>query len=369
MAFVIEVATKQETYARVEMAGPSGSGKTYSAILIARGLVGPTGKIGVICTENKSARKYSDVTRFFVGDLRPPYSPAAYIEAIRAFAKMGVDCLVVDSLSHAWAGPGGVLERVDEFTAASKSKNSFSEGWGKGTKEQNALIDALVSFPGHLIVCLRVKTAYEIVDNGRGGREPIRLGMAPVQRDGVEYEFDVCIDLHNTHGTVWKTRCSTLYGAVIPKPGVALGETIRAWLRDGVVAIPPPGTKIHVDSGLVGFGPYRGLPRERLTDAELAESMQIGEEKIAGAEPTAVWVADARAHLEALVAERDRRAAQGITVTPDAPPAPVTITPPADTGTGVHDAKRRRAPPQRRPKAAAQPEQPPAPAPQATGTA
>jgi DNA polymerase III delta prime subunit len=348
MPITIEVATKQETWARVELAGPSGSGKTYTALRIARGIVGPNGKIGVICTENRTARKYSGDFRFWVADMKPPFSPAAYIEAIREFAKLGVDCLIVDSFSHAWAGPGGLLERVDMFTQASKSKNSFSEGWSKATPEQNGLMQELGAFPGHLIITLRVKTHYEIVDNGRGGKEPKRIGMAPIQRDGVEYEFDVCMDLDQMIGNVWKTRCSALVGAIIQKPGEDLGKTIRDWLTDGTIAVPPPGVKISVESGLVGFGPYRGLPRVKLTDAELQESIKLATAKIDGAPKEATWLPDARAHLAALELEQQQR--QGV-----APAQPVmaasSTASQAETSAnpGTHGAKRK-SPPQRRPR-------------------
>jgi KaiC/GvpD/RAD55 family RecA-like ATPase len=109
---------------RLAIAGPSGSGKTYSALLIARGLVGPEGRIAVIDTERGSASLYADLTPFDVAELAPPFTPERYVEAIRAAEKAGYDAIVIDSLSHAWAGPGGILDLHD--AAAAKEKNAFA---------------------------------------------------------------------------------------------------------------------------------------------------------------------------------------------------------------------------------------------------
>ena len=100
----------------IQLYGPPRSGKTYTALRIARGMVGPKGRIGVLDTESGRARLYSDKVPggFVVGELTPPYTPRRYLEAIEEFLAYGVDILVVDSFSHCWEGPGGVLEMADQ---------------------------------------------------------------------------------------------------------------------------------------------------------------------------------------------------------------------------------------------------------------
>lgn len=235
-------ATKKMTRARIALMGPSGSGKTKTALLIASGL----GKrIAVIDTENASASKYAgdDGVDFDVLVLES-FSPERYIEAIADAETEGYDVLIIDSLSHAWAGKDGTLELVDRAAKRSQSGNSFT-AWRDVTPLHNRLVDALVRCKCHLIVTMRTKTEYVLEDVTRGGKvskQPRRVGLAPVQRDGMEYEFDIVADMTPEHDfVVSKTRYSSLDGAVVSKPNAGLGATILKWLSDGEVQ-PEPAT-------------------------------------------------------------------------------------------------------------------------------
>ena len=112
----IAPAERAGAHLLIQLYGPSRSGKTYTALRIARGMVGPKGKIGMLDTESGRARLYSDKVPggFVLGELTPPYTPRRYLEAIEEFLAYGVDILVVDSFSHCWEGPGGVLEMADQ---------------------------------------------------------------------------------------------------------------------------------------------------------------------------------------------------------------------------------------------------------------
>lgn len=228
-------ATKKKSKARVALVGPSGSGKTYTALVMARGLAGPDGRIAVIDTERGSASKYAgDVENFDALDL-DHHAPAEYVEAIKDAAREGYDVLVIDSLSHAWNGRGGALEMVDN--AAKRTQGNSFAGWRDVTPQHNALVDAILAFPGHVIVTMRAKTEYVMEADKRGKMTPRKVGMAPIQRDGVEYEFDVVGDMDFDHNLVIsKSRCSALADAVIAKPTMEVAETLRAWLSDGVEA-------------------------------------------------------------------------------------------------------------------------------------
>ena len=225
-------AEKRQAKLRLALCGPSGSGKTYSALLIAQGLA-PGGKIALIDTERGSGELYADLTAYDVAPLEPPFTPGRYIEIIRAAESAGYDVLIIDSLSHAWTGEGGILDMHDRATSASRSGNSFA-AWREVTPKHNALVDAIIGAGLHVIVTMRTKTAYDLTDDGTGKKKPIKIGLSPVQRDGMEYEFTTVVDLSvdNHIATATKDR-TRLFDGEHFVPSVATGEALREWLTTG----------------------------------------------------------------------------------------------------------------------------------------
>ena len=235
MALTFSKATKRQAKLRMALIGPSGSGKTYSALAIA-GALG--GRIALVDTEHGSASKYADLFSFDCLEL-DSFSPETYTEAITAAEQAGYDVLVIDSLSHAWTGKGGILEFVDRQRA--QSGDAFGDGWRKATPKHNALVDAILSAQLHIIATMRSKTEY-VVETLPNGKSRIRkVGMQPVQRDGIEFEFDVTGDLDQDNTlTITKSRCPALSSQQIEKPGAQVAAVLRAWLGDGLPASPPP---------------------------------------------------------------------------------------------------------------------------------
>lgn len=224
-------ATKAQAKARVALIGPSGSGKTYTSLVLAKKLAAG-GKIAVIDSERGSASKYCDEFDFDVMELNT-FEPERYTKAIQAAGDAGYAVLVIDSLSHAWSGIGGALEQVDKAKDRSYSKNSF-DAWRSVTPMHNALIDAILSSKCHIIATMRVKTEYVIEKNENGKNVPRKVGLAPVQRDGMEYEFDVVADIDPDHKLiVTKSRCRKLADAVITKPKADDFTPLVEWLSDG----------------------------------------------------------------------------------------------------------------------------------------
>lgn len=225
-------ATRKQAKLRMALAGPSGSGKTYSALLIAQGLA-PQGRIAIIDTERGSGELYSHLAEYDIAPFTPPYSPERYVKLIREAEEAGYDVLIIDSLSHEWAGTGGVLDQYD-VVAATKS-NKFSV-WAELTPQHNELVDAILRANLHVIVTLRTKTAYEIKDED-GKKKPIKIGLAPVQRDGIEYEFTLVLDLlPDSHvATVSKDRTELFDGRYFV-PSRETGATLRNWLESGLDA-------------------------------------------------------------------------------------------------------------------------------------
>ena len=227
-------ATKAKAKLRISIFGPSGSGKTYTSLLLAAALGGP---VALIDTERGSASKYAgDVADFDALELTS-YEPAKYIRAIGEAAKERYPVLVIDSLSHAWSGKGGILEQKD-------AKGGRFDAWKELTPQQTDLLEAILAYPGHVIVTMRSKTEYVLdqVENraGKMVSTPRKVGLAPVQRQDLEYEFDVVLRLDADNiAHVEKTRCSALAGLSIRHPGAPLADLLTAWLSDGAAPSAP----------------------------------------------------------------------------------------------------------------------------------
>ena len=225
-------ATKLAAKLRLALAAPSGAGKTYTALQLATHLGGP---IAVIDTERGSASKYADLFTFDVIEL-DSFHPQRYIDAIHEAEAGGYGVLIIDSLSHAWAGKEGALELVD--AAAKRLATRYRSGredsfaaWQEVTPLHNALVDAMVQSRVHLIATLRTKTEY-VVETKDGRTKPRKIGLAPIQREGLEYEYDVAADLDHEHTLiVHKSRCPALAGKVFPHPGKEVAELLLAWLQ------------------------------------------------------------------------------------------------------------------------------------------
>lgn len=236
MDFLFTEATRENALLRMAITGVTGGGKTYTAIGLATYLIGGTERdpsmkkhIAVIDSERGSAALYAKGRPWHFSHLRlERFEPETYVKAIKAAEEQGFEVIVIDSLSHEWAGTGGALEQVDK---SAKGGNTFV-AWGGVTKRHNAVIDAIMGSSVHVIATMRSKMAYE--QSEKNGKKTVeKLGLAVVQRDGIEYEFSIVgdMDLNNTM-TINKTRASVLQGRTYMQPGRELAGEIRAWLFD-----------------------------------------------------------------------------------------------------------------------------------------
>lgn len=252
---LFQPATRQQRKLRMAFIGPSGSGKTYTALTIAQAL----GKrIAVIDTERGSASAYADKFQFDTLQLTS-FSPDKYLEGIQAASSAGYDVLIIDSLSHAWAGKDGILEFVDKVAAKSGRGNSFG-AWREATPVHNKLVDGILDAACHVLVTMRAKTEYVQEKDERTGKTTVRkVGMAPVQRDGLEYEMDIVADLDwDNNLIVTKTRCEALQGYVTKKAGAEFAGIVNEWLGTGSApqrasrkAAPEPADEASFEDGHV----------------------------------------------------------------------------------------------------------------------
>jgi hypothetical protein len=261
-------ATKEQSKARVALAGPSGSGKTMTGLIIATRLA-DGGRTAVIDTERGSASKYAGIFSFDRLNMYR-YDPRDLPKALAAAAKAGYESVLIDSLSRFWSGAGGMLEFVDGVTKRSASGNSFSSGWKEARPIENEMIEAMLGYPGHVVATMRVKTAYEVTEDDRGRKAPVKIGLQPEQRNGIEYEFDVVADMDLENNLiVSKSRCPELSGQVIHRPDHSVAETLLAWLTDGVAGRTPNDYRDIALDPATGRDDLRDLYRLVAADGKL----------------------------------------------------------------------------------------------------
>lgn len=232
---------------RMALTGVSGSGKTLGALLVAYGLTGDWDKVALIDTEHERARMYANRREYGIGEfmyapLYPPYSAERYTAFVKEAAELvgpnGV--VIVDSFSHAWNNEGGVLDVKDKI-ASRAGMNSYT-AWNEAGKVQNNLVNTILAVNCHTIVTMRSKMEYTLQENERGKMQPVKLGLAPIQRDDTEYEFDIVLDIARSHIATASKDVTFLdkYGEVItPK----LGQALKRWLDEGVDLPERPKTE------------------------------------------------------------------------------------------------------------------------------
>lgn len=235
---MFEKVTRKKAKLRLALTGVSGAGKTLGALYIAYGITGDWSKIALIDTEHERARFYADRSdlgtgSFLYAPFTPPYSPERYKQFVQEGAEaVGTDgVVIVDSLSHAWNNEGGVLDIKDRI-AGQQGKNSYT-AWNEAGKYQNDLINTILAVDCHTIVTMRSKMEYAMQENERGKMTPVKIGLAPVQRDDTEYEFDIVLDVARNHiATASKdTTFLDKFGQTITPE---LGRQLKTWLDNDV---------------------------------------------------------------------------------------------------------------------------------------
>ena len=254
-------ATKEQSKLKLAIFGPSGSGKTYTALRLAKGIAEElNGSVGLIDTEFGSASKYADRFDFQTVNLEEP--TVANMIALLNIAG-DFDVLIIDSLSHSWKE---LLDEVNKLARAKYRGNTWS-AWSEGTPLQRSLVTAIQKFPSHMITTMRTKTEWlTATENGKS--RPIRVGLAPEQGKGIEYEFDMLMEIAPEHSiNVIKDRTGKFQDKIVEMPGEDFGKEILSWLQEGVV---PGKTK----EDLIAEGARLGLTAQEIGTALKAANTQ-----------------------------------------------------------------------------------------------
>lgn len=223
-------AERSQSKIKLGITGPSGGGKTYTSLLIAQGMSEVLGgKIAVIDTENGSASLYAGLADFDVMKLTN-FATAAYIQAIKAAEKAGYKVLVIDSITHQWLE---MLERKALMDA--RGGNSF-HNWNKLTPEHEQFKAAILNADLHIICTIRSKQDYAPVMNDNGKMMSVqKVGLAPIQREGLEYELTAVFDLAMNHSAVASKDRTGMFSTSKPFiPTKETGVQLIKWLNEGV---------------------------------------------------------------------------------------------------------------------------------------
>jgi len=240
----LQKATRKKSKLRLNISGPAGSGKTYSALKMAKGLIGDWSKIAVIDTENGSASLYEHLGGFQTVDLQAPFTPERYIEAIDMCIAGGIECIIIDSSSHEWSGSGGCVE-INEHLAQTKFKGNTWSAWSQTTPRHDAFVNKVLQCPVHVITCTRSKMETVMTDD----KKVKKLGMKDIQREGWEYELTVSLNLdRDTHTAQASKDRTELFEGLDPFVITEkTGEVIKQWCEQGV------DTGEELESALAGI--------------------------------------------------------------------------------------------------------------------
>ena len=256
MAITLKKAQRKKVKLKIGISAPSGGGKTASALILAYGLVHGEhpdwsdeeiwDKIAIIDTENGSGELYAncrigmtDIGSYNAIGLEPPFEVPKYIEAINACKSAGIEVCIIDSLSHAWSGRGGLLEK--QGNEAKRTGNSYT-AWRPITKLYNDLLDCILQTDMHMICTMRSKMAYTQEKDDKGKTTVKKMGLEPIQREGTSYEFSMMIEIDAEHQAfVSKDRTGVIdgqYFVMTPDVGIKLAK----WLDGGAPVEPKPVT-------------------------------------------------------------------------------------------------------------------------------
>jgi hypothetical protein len=210
--------------------------KTFSANLLAAGLA-DGGKIALLDTENKSASLYADLFKFDTLDVSPPFTESKFIEGVWGAVREGYRVLIIDSFSHAWQGILDYKAGLD-----GKGGNSYVN-WNKAGSKFNDVLAALLQSPIHIIACMRSKMDYVLEPDSKGRMTPRRVGLAPIMRDGIEYEFTTVFDGDLDHFvTVSKDRTGLFVDQRF-QVTEETGHKLLAWLE----SVPEPAKPVAAE--------------------------------------------------------------------------------------------------------------------------
>lgn len=247
MALELKKAQRTKAKLKLGISAPSGGGKTLGALLIAYGLMQEKypvlpenelwGKIAIIDTENGSGELYvgKEIANVKIGQynaitLEPPFEADKYIDAIKLCKKADMEVAIIDSTTHLWAGEGGLLQKQGEI--AKRTGNSYT-AWRDVTPQHNHFVDTMLQTDMHIIATMRSKVDYIQEKDGNGKTTIRKVGLAPIQKEGMEFEFTLFLDINTDHEAFVSKDRTSIYDQKTFKITPEIGATLMRWLESG----------------------------------------------------------------------------------------------------------------------------------------
>lgn len=235
MTFHFAPAVREQVSLLIALAGASGSGKTMSALRLAKGMA-PAGKIAFIDTEARRGLHYADQFQFMHADMRPPFRPQAFIEAVHAAEKAGAEVIIIDSFSHEHDGIGGIVEWAEEIEA---SGTKSPGNWKVPKREHRKMMQAFLQCRANLIFCLRADEKIKIAKEGNR-TVVLPLGWMPICEKRFMFEMTASFTLTPDkpgrpqfdlpHKLQQQHRAFFPEGELISEKA---GQMLAAWARGG----------------------------------------------------------------------------------------------------------------------------------------
>lgn len=231
--FELRPASRQNFKPLIGLFSKSGHGKTYSALLLARGMVGPAGKIGMIDTEQGRGSAYAPTAKetlpmgeYFTVELTPPFSPEAYISCIEVLESQGCNIGIIDSISHLWEGPGGVLDMA--MTNEEKSGKAGLHNWRKPKFEYSLFLLKMIRSKIPFICCLRGKQKSHQGKDDRGKTVIVKDDfISPIGHEDFLFEM-------TTYGEIFEGHKYRNIKPVLPSLLACLPDDAPIEIRHGV---------------------------------------------------------------------------------------------------------------------------------------
>jgi hypothetical protein len=277
MTYEFKKAVREEVGLLIGLISPSGGGKTYSAMRIASGIVGKGNRFAVIDTESRRALHYAGMFDFDHCELHPPFKPETYTDAIKAADQAGYRAIVVDSVSHEWAGEGGILDwQEEELTRMAgedyhKREACKMASWIKPKGSHKQMVQKLLQVKAHLILCFRAEEKLKMQKDAQGKMQIIPMGFQPICSKEMPYELTVSFLLNvDKPGIPQPIKLQEQHKPMFPASKLldeTCGQLISAWAK-GATAQDAPGSTIPAKQGETGGG-------ERPPDSPLQSEKSI----------------------------------------------------------------------------------------------
>lgn len=237
MSFTFRPGVRENVGLLLGLVGPSGGGKTYTAMELATGIAGNK-PFAVIDTEARRGLHYADRFRFDHGDLKPPFRPDAYSDAIKTADDAGYPVIVVDNASHVWYGEGGLLEwQIEEHQRLGGRDQTKMLAWVKPKMSHKKFVQRLLQVRAHLIICLRAEEKTKVIKNAEGKMEPTNIGWQPICEKNLPYELTVSVLLEPENpGVPVPIKLQEQHRELFPGDRQLTkrsGELIRDWAKGG----------------------------------------------------------------------------------------------------------------------------------------